>query len=197
MTFEIKGVKIEFSFSFFTVSALMLLLSNGKIALMCFLSSVLHELGHLSLMLLFSQKISAVTFGAFGVRIDRTGAGLQSYKKQALIALGGVFVNFALCAFSMLIYAASKKEEAAILFFINLFLALLNLMPADGLDAWNALDCLLTLRLGEEKAKKVLSVVSATTVLLFTLFCAVYFFRFGLNVSLAAACVYLIFLKFK
>lgn len=197
MTFEIKGVKIELSFSFFTVSALMLLLSNGKIALMCFFSSVLHELGHLSLMILFSQKISSVTFGAFGVRIDRAGTGLQSYKKQALIALGGVFVNFALCAFSVAAYLVSKKEEVAMLFFINLFLALLNLMPADGLDAWNALDCLLALKYKEEKAKRVLFVLSTVTVVLFSLFCGVYFLMFGLNVSLAAVCVYLIFLKFK
>lgn len=197
MTIDLGKTKIKIGFSFFLVAALMLLLSDGKIALMCFFSSMAHELGHLLPMFFFSQKVSAVDFGAFGVRIEREGETLQSYKKQTVVALGGVAVNFLICAFSSLRMLFGKNENAEALVFVNLFIAALNLMPAKSLDAWNALYCVLMMKNSEEKTLKILSVMSFAAVILFTVFCTVYFFLFGFNASLSAVCIYLIFLEFK
>lgn len=195
MTIHLNKTDIRLRFSFFACFALMLLLCDGKIALICFCSSMLHEGGHLFFMLIFSQRVRAVTLSAFGVRIDREGEALLSYKKAALIALGGVAVNFLLCAVSAAVYCAFKKEEAAASFFVNLFLALLNLMPANKLDMWNALYCFLMTKNSEEKTQKLLSAFSAATVILFCAFCVLYFAFIGFNVSLLAVCIYLIYLE--
>jgi len=197
MTIDFGKTKLKIGFSFFLVAALMLLLSDGKIAFMCFFSSMAHEFGHLLPMFAFSQKVSLVSFGAFGVRIDREGEALQSYKRGAVIALGGVAVNFLICAFSLAYFALNKSINAEVLLLVNLFIAALNLMPAKSLDAWNALYCLLMMKKSEEKTLKILSRVSLCAVFAFASFCVVYFITFGFNVSLAAVLIYLIFLEFK
>ncbi len=197
MTIDFGKTKLKLGFSFFLVAALMLLLSDGKIAFMCFLSSMAHEAGHLLPMFAFSQKVRLISFGAFGVRIEREGESLQSYKRGAAVALGGVAVNFLICAVSFCVWFASKNPNASVLFFVNLFIAALNLMPAKSLDAWNALYCILMTRRDEEKTLKILSRVSLVAVVLFGGFCVCYFFLFGFNVSLAAVFIYLIFLEFK
>lgn len=197
MTIDFGKTKLKLGFSFFLVAALMLVLSDGKIALMCFFSSMAHEGGHLLPMLAFSQKIRLISFGAFGVRIEREGESLQSYKRGAVVAFGGVAVNFLICAVSLCVWSANKNSNAAVLFFVNLFIAALNLMPAKSLDSWNALFCILMTRCEEEKTLKILSRVSFFAVALFGGFCVLYFFLFGFNVSLAAVFVYLIFLEFK
>ncbi len=195
MTIRLKGTDIKLCFSFFVCFSLMLLLSDGKTALICFFSSALHEGGHLLFMFLFSQKVSAVTLSAFGVRIDREGENLLSYGKEALIALGGVLVNFFLCAIAAALFFFFKSYEAAVLFFVNIFLALLNLMPADKLDMWNVLFCLLMKKNDVEKTVRILSVLSGATLVLFCTFSALYFVFIGFNVSLLAVCIYLIYLK--
>ena len=197
MTVDFGKTKLRIGFSFFLVAALMLLLADGKIAIMCFLSSMAHEAGHLLPMFAFSQRVRLISFGAFGVRIECEGESLQSYKRGAIVSLGGVAVNFMICAVSLCVSAVYKKTDAAVLFFVNFFIAALNLMPAKSLDAWNALYCVLMTRCGEEKTLKILSRVSLFAVVLFGGFCAVYFFLFGFNVSLSAVFVYLIFLEFK
>lgn len=197
MTIDFGKTKLKIGFSFFFVASLMLLLSDSKIALMCFFSSASHELGHLFLMLCFSQRLRLISFGAFGIRIEKDESAFQSYQKQALVALGGVFVNLLLCAAAGLKWYLSKSTDAASLFFVNAFIAALNLMPAKSLDAWNALYCVLMLRKSEEETLSALSVVSALTVVAFFVFCFLYFIFFGFNASLAAVCIYLIFLEFK
>lgn len=197
MTIDFGKTKLKIGFSFFLVASLMLLSSDSKIAFMCFFSSFAHELGHLFLMLAFSQKLRLISLGAFGIRIEKDESILQSYGRQALVALGGVFVNFVLCVASALCYCFFESSDAAVLFFVNVFIAALNLMPAKSLDAWNALCCVLMLKKSEEKANKVLSVVSTVTVALFGAFCVLYFVFFGFNASLAAVCIYLIFLEIR
>lgn len=195
MTIRLGQTDIRLCFSFFACFALMLLLSDGKTALICFFSSMLHECGHLFFMLVFSQDIGAITLSAFGVRIDRKGERLLSYGKAALIALGGVFVNLFLCAAAAFWYIRFNFYEAAVLFFVNLFLALLNLMPADKLDMWNALGAILMKSNDEERTQKILAVLSSVSVILFCAFCTFYFVFIGFNASLLAVCTYLIYLK--
>lgn len=197
MTLRLKSTDIRLCFSFFACFALMLLLADGKTALICFFSSMLHEGGHLFFMLVFSQRVSAITFSAFGVRIDREGEALLSYKKGALVALGGVFVNFFLCAVGASAYAFLKSYEAAVLFWVNLFLALLNLIPADSLDMWNALYCVFMEKFDEGKTQNLLAAFSAASVALFCAFCVFYFVFIGFNISLLAVCIYLIYLRIR
>ena len=71
MHLNFKGTRVEVGFSFVLVVTAMLLFFEEKIVLLSVLSSVLHELGHLFLMILFKEKIERVVFGAFGVRIEK------------------------------------------------------------------------------------------------------------------------------
>lgn len=192
MTIELFGTKIRLTFSFFAVITLMFLSAQERIVAVCLLSSLLHECGHLSLMYIFGEKPSEVVFGAFGIRIERFAVSTLSYKKEAVISLGGVIVNFILVSIFFLYFTFSKSDTALIGAFVNLFVASLNLMPVGVLDAGNFLRYILLVKYDEEKTGKVLSFVSDVTVLVFCVFCIFFTLFVSVNVSLIAVCVYLI-----
>lgn len=197
MTIEICKTRYKLTFSFFAVITLMLLTAKQNIVAVCLLSSLLHECGHLVFMFAFSQKPDEVIFGAFGIRIERFGVSALSYKKEAVISLGGVLVNFLLTLIFLGIYCFSKNETALFGIFVNLFIASLNLIPVGVLDAGNFLRYILLVKYDEEKTAKVLSVISDAAVCIFCVFCIFFTLFVSVNVSLIAVCVYLITINLK
>ncbi len=197
MTIEISGIRIRLTFSFFVVITLMFLSAQEKIVAVCLLSSLLHECGHLIFMYIFSEKPSEVVFGAFGIRIERLGVSSLSYKKEAVISLGGVAVNLLLVLIFFLYYAFSKSDTAYIGAFVNLFIASLNLIPVGVLDAGNFLRYILLVKYDEEKTGRVLSVVSDVSVCIFCVFCIFFTLFVSVNVSLITVCVYLITINLR
>ncbi len=136
---KIRGVNIGVSFSFFAVTAIMLLYGGalcGEIftALVC---CVLHELGHLTFMALFSDKPESVVLYGGGIRI-RPGSGrLLSSAADMLILLSGCAVNFLAAGIWYLISGFD--------FFcaVNLLLGVFNLLPFKYFDGGRALEKLL------------------------------------------------------
>ena len=90
MTLIINHTNYRIDFTFALTVTLMLIFCQQDTVIICLLSSVFHEAGHLILMQLFRQKITDVTFGAFGIRINRLSTCNLSYKKEAIIASGGI-----------------------------------------------------------------------------------------------------------
>ncbi len=197
MVIELFETRLKLTFSFFAVITLMFLTAEERVVAVCLLSSLLHECGHLFFMLVFGEKPNEVVFGAFGIRIERLGASSLSYKKEAVIALGGVAVNFVLALVFFVYYVFSKSETAILGIFVNLFIASLNLMPVGVLDLGNFLRYILLVKYDEEKTAKVLSSVSDVSVCLFCAFTIFFTLIFSVNVSLIAVCVYLITVNLK
>lgn len=192
MTFVISGVKIRLGFSFFAVTAAMLFCAKQEIVLICLFSSLLHECGHLFFLLLFGERPEKIVLAQFGIRIDRQESVNVGYKKEAVIALGGVMVNFILCVVFALLYYIYKSEVFLYGVFSNVLIAALNLMPIGMLDCGNFLRCVLLLRCDEEKTEKVLKVVSDITACIMMLLFIVYTICFSFNLSFAAVELYVI-----
>ncbi len=113
---------------YYFVAALTLMLvvfKNGSI-LLCFLFCCLHELGHLSAMFFFGEKVRSVQLGYFGMKID-CGDRIFPAGRETVIALAGPAVNLMLAAVFRLL---GFKE----VFSLNLALALFNLLPVKMLD---------------------------------------------------------------
>ncbi len=191
MTFEIKGTEIRLEFSFVFVLTLMLIFYRQTVVMLCLLSSVLHEGGHLIFMLAFGEKILSVTFGAFGVRIERVSKANLSYKKEALIALGGIIINFLLAFLGGMYYYFTKSENALMFSFINIFVAAFNCVPVNLLDMGRALRSMLMTKYDETKADKLLGAVSFASVNIIMLFCLGYCLFVGVNFSLIFVSIYL------
>lgn len=187
----------KFNFSFFAVITLMLMTAESNIALISLVSSLLHECGHLVFMYAFGNVPQRVEFGAFGIRIERPETSQIGYKKEAIIAIGGVCVNFILAAIGFVFYQCCGSQFAAICIFVNIFIALLNLMPVGMLDSGRFLRYILLMRVDEDKTECWLTRISNITVICFTVICVCYTVAFGLNISLVAVAVYLIITNLK
>ncbi len=197
MEFKFPHLSLRVHFSFFAVFSLMLLLRDRQTALICFLSAMLHECGHLLLLWLFGARVRTVTIAAAGVVIERENGFLLPDAREALAALGGVAVNGILCLFALLFRGILPQKVFATLFCANGLLGALNLLPVYPLDFWRALHAILEERLAPERLQQVLRSFSVGTLALFCAFCVLYFRKIGRNPSLLAVCIYLLILNLK
>ena len=115
-----------------------------------FLSIILHEAGHLAVMLIFGIGIESITLLPIGIDIKRQHKYI-SYTKEILLALAGIAVNF-------LMFVIFKKYE--FFAYTNLLYALINLIPVKGLDGSYALEAFLLSLLDVDRTETVLKTVS-------------------------------------
>ena len=191
MTLIVKDTSYRVDFTFALTVTLMLIFCDESTVVICLLSSVLHEAGHLVFMKAFHQRVTEVTFGAFGVRINRISASAISYKKEAVITLGDIAVNFLISFASGIYYFITESNFALLLTGVNIFIALFNMIPIDTLDIGRVLRYTLLCLYDENKCDKIVFIVSAVSVNLLAVMCIVYTISFAVNPSLIAATVYL------
>ena len=114
------------------------------------LAAVLHEGGHLLVMLLCAVPPRLVVFYPFGVVIREQSSACRSYKKDALVALGGPAANGLAALVCLVIFGASSPLIPA-----NLALGAFNLLPAESLDGGRALYSLCCVRMLPAKAERI------------------------------------------
>lgn len=191
MTVDIKETKLRLNFSFVLALTLMLIFCRQDVVLMCLLASTFHELGHIIFMIVFRQKLLSIDFGAFGIRIEKVNNGNISYKKECLIALGGIIINFVLAFLSIMYYYFIGDNFSLMFSLINILIASFNCAPIEVLDMGRALRCFLMLRLDYDKAGKMLTIISFAFVNVLAAACLAYTAFYKINVSLIAVTVYL------
>ena len=102
-------------------------------------ATVLHEAGHLVMMLLLGGSVKTVRFHAFGVDIEETGRGRRSYLSDALVALAGPFANMIFCVASAVLYSFWPNHLVWEFIFVNSTIAWFNILPVEALDGGQAL----------------------------------------------------------
>ncbi len=129
LEFEVFKIRVRLHFGFFAVLMLYLYIGGRtgacvEAALVCCL---LHELGHLSAMLLFGCPPRRMSFYAGGIRISTRRINRLGRGARAAILSAGCAVNLVFAAVSYLsgFYWLAK---------INLALAAFNLLPLPQLD---------------------------------------------------------------
>ncbi len=108
-----------------------------------FVSILLHELGHSAVALSYKVPVRSITLYAFGGIAEIDGEP-PSAKAEFRIAIAGPAVSLALAALFLGLQAASRGIElpygvAKYLAFINLALAVFNLIPGYPLDGGRVL----------------------------------------------------------
>ena len=195
MRFETDKTVVSLTFPFAATVMLMLHLCDADTVLVCLLSSLFHEGGHLLVMMLMSEFPESVVFGAFGIRIERKSQSFSSYGKEALIALGGVMGNALLITCGCTFYLTGKSQWSLRLVAVNLFIALFNLLPVKQLDAGRCLECIAALCTDEERGEKTLNAVSAVTLGLLVVGCVIYNIFISVNISFIAVTIYLVLIS--
>ncbi len=191
MTLIVGSTRYKIDFTFALTVTLMLIFCHKETVLLCLMSSLLHEAGHLILMYISGQKVISVTFGAFGVRIDRLSKTASSYKNEAIIAFGGIGVNLLIAFTSAVYYNFTHCSFAVSLMAVNIFIAIFNSIPIDTLDMGRVLRYTLLCLYDESRCHIIMKTVSAVAVNILALLCIIYSLKFTVNPSLIAVTVYL------
>ncbi len=146
----------EVRFSFPAVLSLLLCTDTEGTALLCLLSCMLHELGHVLMMLLEKRPPRKMTFYGGGILLSAEGFG------SVRVLLGGVAVNFLL--FILFYFGGTwLGGSPRLLLFgaVNLLTGLLNLLPIRPLDGGRLLERAILRLLPPERAMRVMSVTEA------------------------------------
>lgn len=156
---EKKWHGITFRLSLLFPAAVIVLMSidDGNFILLCLFASLLHEAGHVLAMLIVRDRPRRVTVGIFGICVERDRGYYLGYRSLALVSLAGPIVN----VFCFTLFLGLRQPTAAV---IHAGLALFNLLPVSSLDGGEALCALLCTRMPEERAARIMRVVSLTVI---------------------------------
>ncbi|MGN1169916.1 MAG: hypothetical protein ACI4RB_07315 [Acutalibacteraceae bacterium] len=184
MTSQIKNVKVSVSVYFAAALTFACIFAPGGYAPIGLLSCVLHECGHLAAVFALGGHITAVTLGAYGMRIDKSNDVILSANKEAAVAFAGPFVNLILTALGLAL-------KIRTLYLANIAIAVFNLIPVESLDGYNIIYNLLCFKLEAKKLKAALNIIS--TAFLFVMFCLGFsvLLKSRYNFTVLAAAVYL------
>ncbi|MDO5559151.1 MAG: hypothetical protein Q4F95_06085 [Oscillospiraceae bacterium] len=171
---------------FLAVIAIMSLSSNS-IYLDVFLSCMLHELGHMAMIILCRKRVCRVGFNAAGIKIFESSDRIGSALCENIILLGGPCANL-LAAAAVAITAGADNRFV----YLNLFLGIFNLLPFRCLDGGSIIVNILDIY-AKGKYDTLLFIVKIINVCLLLFFC--YFFSDAIvsNISAVIMIIYLIF----
>ena len=130
---EIENLLIIVLISFFFSDTIKLFLTSYFV---CYLFIIFHELSHIIFASLFGKKIKKIKLSLAGVCVIFNNNDDLELVKKLVIYIAGPFSNICL---------AIAFYNIDFIFEINIFLAILNLVPVYPLDGYNILKCLLDL----------------------------------------------------
>ena len=139
--FRAFGIHWRLSLLFPAMLTTLLLWQPDSLAIPCVLASLVHEGGHLLAMWLVGVRPRDFSLGVFGAQMHMD-SGALSYKQGALISLFGPVANIFCAGMGLLCHRP-------LIFWINVLMAGINLLPAKELDGgellysclcWSGLD---------------------------------------------------------
>ena len=128
LSFRLRGVRIRLYFGFFAMLTFYFYLHGRDTAAVgaALVCCLLHELGHLAMMFACGYAPKALCFYAGGIKLVPRD-GIVPRGKQAVILSAG-------CAVNLLLAGASMVFGLGRLVYVNLAIALINLLPLNCLD---------------------------------------------------------------
>ena len=190
MKIKTKHFLLVLSPLFFAVITLLLTFSVDSVVIITLLSSVLHELGHLILLVKYGCKIKSVTLSYYGMKIIRENEISLDFGKEIAVCLSGVTVNLVISILFTVFYLTFKNQFLLKVSVVNLILGLFNLLPVGLLDGARALSCFLKYRFDLSKSEKMLKAISIC-VLIPIIILSFFLLKLNGNFTLLICSVYL------
>ena len=164
-----------------------------------FLSAILHEIGHILAMMYFGKNVKKIEFGFANIDLLMEGKNLNCNSfETVIIFLSGSLLNFLISILFKILYSIFGFAVFDVIFYQNLFLGIINLLPIYSLDG----ECLIRKFLEGNFSDKNIDAIISVTSLIFTLpilivgFLLIFHSKY--NLSLFLVCIYLIsFFIFK
>lgn len=188
MTLRLFGIKISISFLFVLMLCFLLIVDATGFMSLSLFAVLIHETGHLLAMHFVGCKPREINLQFLGLLI--VGTPLTSPKQQFVVTFFGPFANIVTFCLFLALYFVSKLEVLLIFAAINLILALINLLPINGLDGGTLIFILLERFFGT-KAKIIYAIISLAFSMAAVAFSTFLFFKIPQNPSLLLLSIYL------
>ncbi len=120
-------MKIKVDLKIFLIIILYILTKNIKVFAISFIFILLHELGHAITGIILGLKIKKININVFGLSIEFENYGKERINNKIIIDMAGPAINI----ITFIIAVIFKNEEIA---YINILLAIINLLPIYPLD---------------------------------------------------------------
>lgn len=180
---EAKMPKIHISILTVLIIPLVLLDPTGEIAA-TLIAALLHELGHVAVILALGIGIKAVGVTPYGLEIT-TVRKYRSFPEELAVSCAGCVFNF-ICYFGLI-----RAGVFTALAHASLILGVLNALPVLTLDGGEALRALFSILLPYRAAEKASRAVSLVALVMTWSFAAYIFLFSGYNYSLFIMTVWL------
>ena len=193
MQITVFGCKIYISVLFPALLSLILFFDQSGVMLFGVAAVVLHELGHLIVMLLLHLLPDEIVLQPAGIQIKRNMNTLGS-GKRLLIAFAGCGANLLVATGSYFVYSQTLHQLWLLFCACNILLGVFNFLPVFGLDGYDILYILLCNMANAKAADLACKIISALVVLFILTLSIWAFCMKAINPSLLITSVYLLIL---
>ncbi len=190
MTFTLLSIKVEITFFFVAFIAFILSLKAPSNVLITVLSSLIHEFGHLIMMLITGNKPQKLRFELTGINIIRNNINIST-RNEILIALGGPLANAVMVFVFCIVLLFNYTENMMIVACTNLIIMTFNLLPIKRLDGGIALYYILSKKFQMNICSKILKITSLVFILMIFIWGFYIFIASNYNVSMIIIAIFL------
>lgn len=197
MSFSIKGIRIVLSYPLAAAMTAAALVDNSQSVVLCFIAAILHECGHLFVMGHYGIRPRELKMSLFDIAIIAPQKQLCTPRQGIIIDLAGVTVN-AICAIILLaVYFLLPQTWILTAATSHIMLFVFNSLPIMSLDGGHALTLMLSVHCGEEKAEKIVTVISIVLLVPLSVLGFLWLLQSKYNFTLLLSGLYLIVLLLK
>lgn len=182
-------MKIKIDLKIFLIILIYILTKNTRIFALSFIFIFVHELGHVLAGISLGLKINKINVTILGLSIEFENYGKERRINKIIIDVAGPMVNLILLIMSMIF----GVEE---IFYINLVLLTINLLPIFPLDGGRILKTALLHKLSYKETMKKIERISKNTLIILTFVASISVLYFK-NISFFLIIIYLWYLIFK
>lgn len=182
-------MRIKVDVKIFFIIILYIFMQSTKIFALTFIFILLHELGHLVTGITIGLKVKKINIHISGLSVEFENYGKQRNANKIVVDIAGPLINIIALVISIII----KQEEIA---YINLLLAIVNLLPIYPLDGGQILRTLLRKRFTYKETINFIESISQYTLIILTAIASCYLL-IGKNIGIFIAILYLWTIIFK
>ncbi len=144
---------------------------RGQTFLITYLVMIFHELSHMFAALFIGLKIDKITFYAFGVNLKLKNKFVHSFTDELILYLAGPLFNAFFALIMLFLYGYFRIESLRYLYFMNLVLFSVNMLPVMPLDGGVLLKKIITYFSCDKKAKNIMRFLSVSICLVLLAIC--------------------------
>lgn len=191
MKFNLSGIRVSISYTLLCLVAVCVILDMFSGFVMCCFGVIIHESGHLFLMLLCGSKPKEINISLFEIAIKDESRQQRSNLQNFFIVFFGPFANFICFIIIFLLYLYSGIDLLKFAY-VNLSLCLLNLLPVMSFDGGQMLYILLSRRYSCQTSEKAVNIITFIALFPIAVLGFIILFNSGYNFSLLFVCGYII-----